>query len=161
VYVTLSIMIKNGNATCPHKSFEPLERIMREKWNATLRYPCNVHPRNTFGTARTPSNERPHQRKSQTKSSGSFPPVKHGSIPHTNYSGGCTWLRSKPHIRRYRSLGLDPPIQYLFGIRIHHDAGPDIGKRSAFSRPPRRIGGFCVGATPQQGGSTPERFMVF
>jgi hypothetical protein len=45
-------------------------------------------------------------------------------------------------------------IQYL--IRIHHDAGPDIGKMSVFSRPPRRIGGFCVGATPQQGGSTPE-----
>ena len=45
-------------------------------------------------------------------------------------------------------------LQNLFGIRKHHDAGPDIGKRSAFSRPSRRIGGFCIGETPQQGAHT-------
>ena len=53
---------------------------------------------------------------------------------------------------------LETSLQNLFGIRKHHDAGPDIGKRSAFSRPSRRIGGFCIGEAPQQGGATPERF---
>jgi hypothetical protein len=41
-------------------------------------------------------------------------------------------------------------IQHLFGIRMHHDAAPDIGKRSAFSRPmrpPCKIGSFSKGAT--------------
>ena len=49
---------------------------------------------------------------------------------------------------------VETSLQNLFGIRKHHDAGPDIGKRSAFSRPSRRIGGFCIGETPQQGAHT-------
>ena len=53
---------------------------------------------------------------------------------------------------------VETSLQNLFGIRKHHDAGPDIGKRAAFSRPSRRIGGFCFGRTPQLGSSTPERF---
>ena len=35
-------------------------------------------------------------------------------------------------------------LQNLFGIRKHHDAGPDIGKRSAFSRTSRRKDLLCL-----------------